>query len=97
MINDKELIDGLINKNKECEDFFYAKYSDIIKKTIEFNFNDVKYVEDDVSDVILKILSNIGKYDHTKSNLNTWVSSITRLVISTVVTTTAYLEGEFIL
>lgn len=54
----------------------YVKTKKIIKKYIVNNY--FNYSEDDISDIILKIIININNYDIEKGSFSNWVVNITK-------------------
>lgn len=78
MVDDNLLVEGLILGDRDAEVEFYNTYSKVIKNNIIYKYGHIEYIDDDVSDIMIKVLLNIENYDSTISNLNTWIGSITK-------------------
>lgn len=71
-----ELINGIKNGDRKCRERVYK----IFRKTV-FSFLIKKYpnnkdIDDDTSEIMIKIFERIEKYDSEKSKFNTWVINI---------------------
>jgi len=75
--NDLELIDQIKNGSKISEETLYNKYKGIITKYLKYKRYNIFDLEDCVSEILVKIFTQIDKYDSSKSAFNTWVITIT--------------------
>jgi RNA polymerase sigma-70 factor (ECF subfamily) len=71
-----ELIDGLINQNKEAIQYLVKNYQRNVIKTAYYFVSNMEDAEDLSQDVFLEILKNIGRYKKN-SSLYTWIYRIT--------------------
>ncbi len=74
--NDLELIDEIKNGNKKAEEVLYSKYKQKITRYLRYRKYNAFDLEDSVSEVLIKIFTNIDKYDSSKSAFSTWVITI---------------------
>ena len=79
--NQKQIIE-LINKIKNGDEKSQVKLYKYFRKTITHYIKDAypnNYdVEDDASDILIKVFNNIDNYDSKKSKFNTWVINIAK-------------------
>jgi len=77
MLNDNELIDGVVSGSLKHQKLLYNKYKKILINYIKRKHgNLVLESEDIVSDVLIKIFMNINKYDFKKHTFKTWCLGI---------------------
>lgn len=72
------LIQRIINGNREAETYLYKKYKKIVNNYIINKYSNYSDIEDDVSEIMVRVFINLCKYDATKSMFKTWVISITK-------------------
>jgi len=75
---DIETIQSILNGSPQAQEILYEKY----KKSVE-NFLKKKYsiyydLEDDVSEIMIKVFTNLHTYDQTKSKFRSWVFTIAK-------------------
>ncbi len=56
----------------------YAEYSEKVKKYVRSHIADRCDREDVVSEVFLKVYSNLDRYDEGRASLSTWIYTITK-------------------
>jgi RNA polymerase sigma factor (sigma-70 family) len=74
--NDLELIDQIRSGSKKAEELLYSKYKRVITRYLRYKRYNVFDLEDCVSEILIKIFTNINKYDSSKSAFSTWVITI---------------------
>src|SRR5579859_7089136 len=75
---DMELLNSILkNNSSKANTELYTYYTKEIKTFIKkkFKLSEVDS-EDLTSDTLVKVISNLGDYDSTKSNFKTWVTTI---------------------
>jgi len=72
------LIQNILNGNQEAQEIIYDKYKKIIKNFILKKYSNYFDLEDDVSEILIKVFLNIKDYDSTKSKFSSWVLSLTK-------------------
>lgn len=77
-IEDIELVKNIINSDKNSEEILYSKYKNIIENYINYNYFNINDFDDVVSEILIKIFSNIKKYDENISMFLTWAINITK-------------------
>jgi len=74
-------IQNILKGNKNSEQLIYFKYKKQIKQFIHAKYDKYNQMEDCiddyVADIMIKIFSNLAKYDEKKSDFRTWVFTIT--------------------
>lgn len=73
---DNILIDGILDGNKCSQERLYSKYRNVISSYIRKNYPYNTYIDDDVSEILIKIFSKLESYNNTKSKFKTWVINI---------------------
>lgn len=73
----------LITLNMETVNIFkdnesYEKYKKIVIGFIRKNYPSTTDIDDDVSDIMIKIFLGVNTYDPQKTKFNTWVLNITK-------------------
>lgn len=77
VIEDLQTIQNILKGDKVSENILYCKYKTIVEHYIKSKYSS-SYNEDNVSDVMIKIFTNLNKYDSTKSKFSSWVINITK-------------------
>ena len=77
-------IQNILGGNKKSEQYIYFKYKKEIKKIIINKYGKSFDTDDHVSDIIIKIFSNLDKFDNSKSNFNTWIFNIVKNHMNTI-------------
>lgn len=70
---DTILIQSIINGNKNAEKELYDKYHIIIKKFIKYKYPKNSDIDDDVSEIMIKIFNKLDTFDVNKSKFKSWV------------------------
>lgn len=82
MLNDNyidiELIKNLLLGDKNSENLFYEKYSKFVKLFIISKYSDYHDIDDDVSEIMIKVFLKLNQYDESKSKFSTWVCALTK-------------------
>lgn len=79
-MEDKELVENLINKDKKSFDEFMDKYSIDILKTISYvlrESEEKEYIEECFDDVVIKIFDKCDNFKF-ESSFRTWVMTIAK-------------------
>ena len=75
-MTEQELIDGLINQNKEAIQYLVHNYQKNVIKTAYYFVANMEDAEDLSQEVFLEILNSLGRYKQN-SSLYTWIYRIT--------------------
>lgn len=75
-MTDKELIRGIIDRDKTVVKYLVEKYHHQVIKTAYYFVHDMKDAEDLAQDVCIEILESVGRFKGN-SSLNTWIYRIT--------------------
>jgi len=74
---DQELIYEIINNNNQkAQNILYDKYKTYITNYLRKKYNNYYDIEDDVSEILVKVFLNLNKYDKCKSSFNSWIFTI---------------------
>jgi RNA polymerase sigma-70 factor (ECF subfamily) len=74
---DTRLIQGILNGNPESEKIFYEKYKKIVEDYLRSKYGNID-IEDDVSEIMIKVFTNLNKYIEEKSKLKSWIFTISK-------------------
>ena len=77
-IKDMVLIRGIKNGNKKHEKLLYDKYKIRVEKFLKYNYPFDKEIDDNVSEILIKIFENLNQYDSSKSKFVTWVNNVAK-------------------
>jgi len=72
------LIKNILVGDYEAQKQFYDKYKLIISDFINCKYPNSINVDDDISEILIKVFTNLYKYDEEKASLKTWILSITK-------------------
>ncbi len=61
-----------------AQEKLYNKYKKIVKNYLSCKYSSYYDLEDDVSEIMIKIFMNLKSFDETKSKFNSWVISIAK-------------------
>lgn len=75
---DTELIQNILNDNPQAQEILYEKYSKQVKYFLIKKYSTCSDIDDDVSEIMIKVFMNLRSYDITKSKFKSWVFSITK-------------------
>jgi RNA polymerase sigma factor (sigma-70 family) len=67
-----------LNGNRTAEEKLYNKYKKIIKDFILSKYSIYYDIDDDVSEILIKVFLNLKNYNVLKSKFKTWVIIITK-------------------
>lgn len=67
-----------MNGNRNAEKYLYDKYKIIIHDYIKSKYYRHTDIEDDVSEVLIKVFIGLKSYDENKTKFKTWVINIIR-------------------
>ena len=74
---DIELINKILNGDRIAEEILYSKYKLIIKNYLDKNYPNPD-IDDDVSEILIKVFLNLSKYDKEQLIFKKWVYSIAK-------------------
>lgn len=72
------LIKNILRGNVFAQNKFYERYKKILTDYIKFKYYNNIDIEDDVSEILIKIFNNLKKYDKEKASVMTWVITIAK-------------------
>jgi len=75
---DISLIQDILNNNKKAEKKLYDKYRYIIGNYIRHKYPKNFEIDDDISEIIIKIFINLEKYNQSICSFKSWVFSISK-------------------
>lgn len=75
---EKDLINNAILGVKDAESELYNKYVVVVRNYINKKFPNNNDIDDDVSEIMIKIFRNLKTYQHKKSKFISWVYVITK-------------------
>lgn len=75
---DINLIKNILKGDNIAQNKFYEKYKKILTKYIYSKHHNNFDIEDDVSEILIKIFNNLNKYDENKASVMTWVITIAK-------------------
>jgi len=73
---DNKLIKSINSGDKESEGLLYDKYQKILFDYLRNKFPSYQDIEDDVSEILIKIFVSFHSYDHEKGKFKTWAITI---------------------
>lgn len=76
--NDLIHIKNIIKGDRLSEKYIYNKYYEIINNYLIFKYPYNTYLDDDASEIMIKIFENIGDFNMEKSKFHTWVLNISK-------------------
>lgn len=77
-IKDTVLIQGIKDGNKKYENLLYEKYKKRIGKYLKHKYPSDREIEDNISEILIKIFEKIDQFDKGRSKFYTWVINITK-------------------
>lgn len=72
------IIQNLVNNDYIVQKEFYDKYKKIIFNYIKSKYPANQEIEDDVSEILIKIFLGLSTFNPEKSKIKTWVINITK-------------------
>ena len=67
-----------MNGNPRAQEVLYEKYKKSVKNFLKNKYSVYYDLDDDVSEIMIKVFMNLDKYDSTKSKFRSWVFSIAK-------------------
>jgi RNA polymerase sigma-70 factor (ECF subfamily) len=78
MVEDTELIQNILKGSPQSQKILFNKYKKIVRNFIKNKYSVYYDIDDDVSDIMIKVFMNLGSFDITKSKFIIWVITITK-------------------
>ena len=76
---EKEMIQKIITTNNYFDQKeFYDKYKKIVKDYLNTKYPNNGEIDDDVSEIMIKVFFGLKSYDSTKTKLKTWVINVAK-------------------
>jgi len=72
------LIQNILNGIQISENVLYEKYKKIIRDFIVSKYSIYYDIDDDISEILIKIFLNLKNFDINKSKFKTWVLNVTK-------------------
>ncbi|MFW5847574.1 MAG: sigma-70 family RNA polymerase sigma factor [bacterium] len=73
-----EIIKKVIDGDRKSTEKFYTQCKLKVKAYLKCNYKNHNDVDDDTSEIIIKIYENLSKYNPKKSKFETWVKTIAK-------------------
>lgn len=67
-----------MNGNPRAQEVLYEKYKKSVRNFLKNKYSVYYDLDDDVSEIMIKVFMNLDKYDSTKSKFRSWVFSIAK-------------------
>lgn len=77
-MEDMVLINRVLNNDSTAEELLYERYKKIVFGFIKSKYGHYNDIDDDVSDIMIKVFSKLQTFDSNKSKFKSWVYSITQ-------------------
>jgi RNA polymerase sigma-70 factor (ECF subfamily) len=77
-LEDIDLIQNILDNNQNAENILYIKYKKIVTDYIKSKYSNLIDIDDDVSEILIKVFFNLKKFDSNKSKFKSWVITITK-------------------
>ena len=75
---DLSLIQNILDGDGRSEEKLYKKYKKIVEDYLKSKYPDNKNLEDDVSEILIKIFTSLPSYNLEKSKFKSWVFTIAK-------------------
>lgn len=75
---DIQLIEGVLDNDTKSENELYDRYYTYIKNFLKKNYTLYYDLEDEVSEILIKIFMGLNTYNPKKSSFSSWVCSIAK-------------------
>ena len=72
------LINNILEGDSEAQKEFYTKYRTILRDYLTSKYPENYEIEDDISEILIKVFTNLYRYDEEKSAPKTWIFSIAK-------------------
>lgn len=63
--------------NQKAQEILYDKYKVIVENYLRSKYSKIYDIDDDVSEIMIKVIMNLETFDANKSKFKSWVFSIT--------------------
>ena len=73
-----EVIQNILNGNPQAQEILYEKYKKSVRNFLKKKYSVYYDLDDDVSEIMIKVFMNLENYDSTKSKFRSWVFSIAK-------------------
>lgn len=67
-----------MNGSREAQEILYDKYRKILERFIKSKYPTTLDLEDDVSEIMIRVIMNLTQFDNNKSKFKSWVFSIAK-------------------
>ena len=67
-----------MNGNPQAQEKLYEKYKKSVKNFLKTKYSSYSDLDDDVSEIMIKVFINLSTFDGTKSKFSSWVFSIAK-------------------
>lgn len=78
MKEDIKLIQDTLDGNKCAERLLYDNYKDYVRNFLRMKYSEYYEIDDDVSDIMIKVFTKLNSFDSSKSKFKSWVTSIAK-------------------
>lgn len=75
---DTALIQNILNGSPQAQEKLYNKYKKSVKNFLKGKYSLYYDLDDDVSEIMIKVFMNLNTFDSTKSKFRSWVFSIAK-------------------
>lgn len=75
---DTELIQNTLNGNPQAQELLYEKYKNSVKNFLKRKYSVYYDLDDDVSEIMIKVFMNLENYDSSKAKFRSWVFTIAK-------------------
>jgi len=72
------LIQNTLNGSQKAQEILYNKYKKLVERFLKNKYSLCHDLDDDVSEIMIKVFMNINTFDETKSKFMSWVFSIAK-------------------
>jgi len=73
-----ELIQNTLSGIPQAQEILYEKYKKSVRNFLKKKYSVCYDLDDDVSEIMIKVFMNLENYDNTKSKFRSWVFSIAK-------------------
>ena len=75
---DIETIQNILSGSPQAQEILYEKYKKSVKNFLKNKYSLYYDLDDDVSEIMIKVFMNLSTFDSTKSKFRSWVFSIAK-------------------
>lgn len=72
------LIPNILSGNHTAQKILYDKYRIIVKNYLKHKYSNYSDIDDDVSEIMIKVFYSLNSFDNSKSKFKSWVISIAK-------------------